>query len=723
MGGGSHSRSITCSYYLLTQLKADIIMYGRDESGKSKATNTKITSFNEPSIKPILITPNHLTFSAQLLYPHWSSVRQDAAYVRNTIIHFFRADEQSSWNVISLPENDRFTYDANARSLNDFEQRYFKFLSGGNQISFNEGKTPHETAENAFCALRSCYPSKNQNVLNDPSTKSLLKTFFSSVFTNTLSPVLMTKNKTPSEIRTEDYITQNKLEVSDYTPSEYERVKVYKENSNYTKVVFDTTTVHLYLVGTEVLMFADTEGYNSLAEGVCILNHESPNWAVQIKDAWLKQQVNICLGTKFNPETKNHTPYKIKSHIPVTIIGAAAEKLLSNFQAKNDFKDEGIVQLKNHKLKQNELKSHLQEAIRNKSTTTPTRVIMNIAGDFKESTWPLLQQVIIDNDTEGLLKLINENNANVNGCIRSGDTVLINSIHRGKIDIVKLLIEHNANLEHKDNYPSSTGQRTPLQHAVSSKNKDIVVLLLQAGAEFEIDSLTKFAQQCSATEIIKLLHIMEDYKLNATQANALLDMNAEAWTWITQGLSTNIELPFDILIYIASDLLNLDLIDTCQVMLAVLNKFTSFQNDLHPEQPTQLSAPSLSLFATKLPCEQLTLIKNFIKDELAKNSITVKGQFMECKAGYIKDRPYGCHLGIGANTGLAYIRDKFLSIELKGDKVCCSKAVMNNTNNCVWKELTKDEIINEMMDTNSLISQIINHQQVKQESSNTPKIQ
>lgn len=695
-------------------------MYRRDEHGKSKAT-TQTASFKKPSIKPIFITPNHLTCSAQLLYPYWSQVSQDSAYVRNTEIHFFRADEQSPWTVIALPENDRYYPDANADSLEDFEQRYFKFLSGNKQTSFSEGETPHETAENAFYALRSCYPAANQNVLNDYKTKSLLLTFFSSLFTNTHHPVLLSRNKTPSEIRTEDYISQHQLKVSDYSAAESERVNVYKENSNYTKVVFDKTTVHLYLVGTEILMFADTNGFNSLDQGICTLSIESPNWAVQIQDAWLSQQVNVCLGTQFNPETKHNTPYKIQAHIPTTLICTAAKELLNNLQAKNDFEVEAEVvdQETNPTSIRNELKEKLQASITVNTATTPIRAIPKAVG-LTPSTWHSIVQIIRENNTDVLLKLINENTVNANGMERGGDTILLNAVREGQIDIVKLLIEHGTDLEQKDNFPSYNSQHNALHYAVISKNKDMLMLLLQAGAKFEIDSLTKLAQENSATEIVKLLSIMKDYDLSITQANAFLDFNTEAWEWISKGFSTG--LPLDVIINITAELLNLDLNDTCQVMLAVLDKFSEFHDapKVQPTQLTQSSATSSGLFSTKLPCEKLRLIKDFITDELAAKSITSKGQYIECKAGYIKDREYGYHLGIGTNTGLAYVRDRFLSIELIGDKVCCSKGIMNGANNLVWKELTKEELIIEISNPDSLIGQIINHQQAKQEAMNTP---
>ncbi|WP_298627382.1 hypothetical protein [uncultured Legionella sp.] len=62
---------------------------------KNKEKSVKAMDANHPSINPFITTPNHMAFSAQLLYPYWGS------YVRNTLIHFFRADETSPWTIIA----------------------------------------------------------------------------------------------------------------------------------------------------------------------------------------------------------------------------------------------------------------------------------------------------------------------------------------------------------------------------------------------------------------------------------------------------------------------------------------------------------------------------------------------------------------------------------------------------------------------------------------------
>ncbi|PWY53993.1 hypothetical protein DGG96_19320 [Legionella qingyii] len=341
--------------------------------------------------------------------------------------------------------------------------------------------------------------------------------------------------------------------------------------------------------------------------------------------------------------------------------------------------------------------------------------------DLGQIEWHKICQDIQNGDTDAILELINTNPLNVNGRDRGGSTVLLEAVFEGKVEIVKLLIQNGASLHQTDNFPSAECGKTALEHAVQSKNKDIVLLLLQAGALFNLDDLIGCAQKSAAPKILNLLCHMRDYNLNATQANALMNAGAGAWTWILQGFATNIELPFDLLINTTSELLGLGLYDTCQVMLGVLNKFSLLQNACSPVQPTQVSSTSLSLFSIKLPLDKLELIKDFIKEELEEHGITNKGQYMECKPGYIKDRVYGCHLGIGASTGCAYVRDRFFSIELREGKVCCSKAITHNGNSITWQAMTKEEITKEIMNGNSLISHIINHQQAKQEAKNTPE--
>ncbi|WP_298627378.1 hypothetical protein [uncultured Legionella sp.] len=222
-------------------------------------------------------------------------------------------------------------------------------------------------------------------------------------------------------------------------------------------------------------------------------------------------------------------------------------------------------------------------------------------------------------------------------------------------------------------------------------------------------------------DIALLVKCVDKYGLTVAQATALANASDSDFTWITQGYASTPGLLFDNIVEIASRLLHVTYYDATQIMLTALNIVDEEKEAVNSESQLKVSSNASGFFSVKAPIKQLDLIKHFIMDELCSNGLSQKGQFKEFQAGHIADRKYGFHLGIGANTGLAYVRDRNFSIEIKNGKACCAKAVSRERGQIEWKQMTSDEIQQELRNENSLIAQIANHQEAKQSSQHTPK--
>jgi uncharacterized protein len=120
-----------------------------------------------------------------------------------------------------------------------------------------------------------------------------------------------------------------------------------------------------------------------------------------------------------------------------------------------------------------------------------------------------LYNLVVKNDTENAIKLISEN-ADVNYVKESGwvkVNSLISAINNVNVEIVKSLLEHNADVNWKDGFNT-----TALMYAASKGNKEIVDLLLKYGADInandgEGNTVLTAAKESKNSELIALIEV------------------------------------------------------------------------------------------------------------------------------------------------------------------------------------------------------------------------
>ena len=103
---------------------------------------------------------------------------------------------------------------------------------------------------------------------------------------------------------------------------------------------------------------------------------------------------------------------------------------------------------------------------------------------------------------------------------RYGTSALLRSCHESNINIVKLLLTHNANINTINIYGI-----TPLMSACSSNNISVVELLLDNGADIEFkdnegNTALMYATELSSYNIVKLL-LAHDANINTTNDSGL----------------------------------------------------------------------------------------------------------------------------------------------------------------------------------------------------------
>jgi len=106
-------------------------------------------------------------------------------------------------------------------------------------------------------------------------------------------------------------------------------------------------------------------------------------------------------------------------------------------------------------------------------------LLISIAS-FGQNKDEKLYNLVVKNDTKNAIKLISEN-ADVNYVKKLGwakVNLLITAINNINVEVVKSLLENNADVNWKDGFNSSA-----LMYAASKGNKEIVDLLLKYGAD------------------------------------------------------------------------------------------------------------------------------------------------------------------------------------------------------------------------------------------------
>jgi uncharacterized protein len=114
-------------------------------------------------------------------------------------------------------------------------------------------------------------------------------------------------------------------------------------------------------------------------------------------------------------------------------------------------------------------------------TTFLTLLILLISiASFGQNKDEKLYNLVVKNDTKNSIKLISEN-ADVNYVKELGwakVNILITAINNINVEIVKSLLENNADVNWKDGFNSSA-----LMYAASKGDREIVDLLLKYGAD------------------------------------------------------------------------------------------------------------------------------------------------------------------------------------------------------------------------------------------------
>lgn len=354
--------------------------------------------------------------------------------------------------------------------MTDFEQRYFKFLSGSRGVHFTEESTPGETAQKAFNALLACYPAQNHNVLTDPLAQPLLISAFVTGFAGKYPLVEQEETlKSPSQVRAEQHIRQAGVTVNDVNES----VKIHHENEHHTKIFFGPTTFNLYLIGNKVIVLADTKGFNSLDQGMLVLGSDPAQWGMEIQSAWLKQQAHVFLGRKYNPETKYEPSYVMQTSVPLTSICNAATTLVQNDKVAKEAI--GVTELaKNANSLTTTSTTSLREEFKRQlrlvegSNTAPA-AIMPSGKPVSAIQWSEIEQYIQAENMDALNELISSTPDIVNSMERGGNTPLISAILACKPKVIALFLEHGADFSQKDNFPSMYGRKSAWEHAISIK--------------------------------------------------------------------------------------------------------------------------------------------------------------------------------------------------------------------------------------------------------------
>ena len=107
----------------------------------------------------------------------------------------------------------------------------------------------------------------------------------------------------------------------------------------------------------------------------------------------------------------------------------------------------------------------------------------NYTGPVAES---FIRRASIDVNAAEVLRRLNEENQPVDCIDRMGQTALGWCCYRGKTDMVKLLVDNGADVNHQDD-----DGRTPLHWAARKGHLAIVALLLEEGADVNVRSLAK----------------------------------------------------------------------------------------------------------------------------------------------------------------------------------------------------------------------------------------
>jgi ankyrin repeat protein len=144
-----------------------------------------------------------------------------------------------------------------------------------------------------------------------------------------------------------------------------------------------------------------------------------------------------------------------------------------------------------------------------KNTFLTILILLFSVTAFGQNKGEKLYNLVVKNDTENAIKLISEN-ADVNYVKESGwvkVNTLISAINNVNVEIVKSLLEHNADVNWKDGFNT-----TALMYAASKGNREIVDLLLKYGADInandgEGNTVLTAAKESKNSELIALIEV------------------------------------------------------------------------------------------------------------------------------------------------------------------------------------------------------------------------
>lgn len=139
-----------------------------------------------------------------------------------------------------------------------------------------------------------------------------------------------------------------------------------------------------------------------------------------------------------------------------------------------------------------------------KKTFWTLLILLISFASFGQNKDEKLYDLVVKNDTKNSIKLISEN-ANVNYVKKSGwvkVNVLITAINNVNVEIVKSLLENNADVNWKDGFNT-----TALMYAASKGHREIIDLLLKYGADINANdgkgnTVLTAAKESKNTELI-----------------------------------------------------------------------------------------------------------------------------------------------------------------------------------------------------------------------------